>query len=534
MPIETTEYDIDSAEYVDCKDDTCSSLLDTTPTTSTSTHTDESSTTSTGTHDKHGAGSHPTEKDRPRWYSKPLDSSNPSTNINGSGTFMLETGLGINITSLIDTYLPLATAGVSHATTTATTLIEEWVPASIDYVTTVPAIVAISKTASPIVNTMATTAWDVISTTAQVMPSLPPLPITIPPVPHVTVYDIDNMIKGTVTKAVTLESQVANYIPRPYSYLSMIALTIITTALLVYAIGVALGIYRRPWSRQGTYLLDVATFRDFRTEWVVHADMWCDRVRKWFQVDEENITFVRSILDRSGISQITHYPPSISTYPPDLSMAAARHEAEVVMYSCVDQLLQRNKVDPKDVDILVVNCSLFNPTPSLAAMVINNYKMREDIICYNLSGMGCSAGVIALDLASSLLKTHYKSDPIAIVISMENITQQGYFGKEKAMMLANALFRMGGAAIMLTRNEFGRNGRPDPKYRLNNLVRVHLGADSNAHTCVYQHEDTQGFIGVRLDKSLMRTAARALERNMTRLGPQILPLTEKVSMIIIY
>ena len=41
---------------------------------------------------------------------------------------------------------------------------------------------------------------------------------------------------------------------------------------------------------------------------------------------------------------------------------------------------------PRDIDFLVLNCSLFNPTPSLTAMVINHFKMRSDIISYNLGG----------------------------------------------------------------------------------------------------------------------------------------------------
>ena len=56
------------------------------------------------------------------------------------------------------------------------------------------------------------------------------------------------------------------------------------------------------------------------------------------------------------------------------------------------------------IDILVVNCSLFNPTPSLSAMIINHFKMRSNIVSYNLAGMGCSAGVIAINLAKELLQ----------------------------------------------------------------------------------------------------------------------------------
>jgi 3-ketoacyl-CoA synthase len=37
-------------------------------------------------------------------------------------------------------------------------------------------------------------------------------------------------------------------------------------------------------------------------------------------------------------------------------------------------------------------------------MVINHYKLKHQILCYNLSGMGCSAGLIAIDLAKQLLQ----------------------------------------------------------------------------------------------------------------------------------
>ena len=59
--------------------------------------------------------------------------------------------------------------------------------------------------------------------------------------------------------------------------------------------------------------------------------------------------------------------------------------------------------------------------------MINKYKMRSDIKNYTLSGMGCSAGVISIDLAKDLLQVYRNS--IAVVISMENITQNWYTGK---------------------------------------------------------------------------------------------------------
>ncbi len=320
-----------------------------------------------------------------------------------------------------------------------------------------------------------------------------------------------------------------------YAVAKAVLLVMFVTFLLAYTasrlIRRLLGIHN---GGPGIYLTDVATYRDFKPEWTINADEWARRAINWFNINPEHVKFNRMILDRSGIGERSHFPPGIAMYPPDASIASARHEAEIVMFNCFDQLFKRNNLDPKDVDILVVNCSLFNPTPSLAAMIINNYRMREDVVCFNLSGMGCSAGVIAIHLAGELLKTHPKKDPVALVMSMENITQNVYLGNEKAMMVANSLFRMGGAGIMLTRNSKGTQGRPDPKWRLDNLVRVHLGSDCTAYTTVFQDVDRDNIVGVRLDKSLMRVAARALERNMTRLGPLILPWYEKIRFVLRY
>ena len=57
------------------------------------------------------------------------------------------------------------------------------------------------------------------------------------------------------------------------------------------------------------------------------------------------------------------------------------------MFECVRKVLDKTNTNPKDIDILVVNCSLFAPTPSLCSMIINEFGMKTGICAYNLSGM---------------------------------------------------------------------------------------------------------------------------------------------------
>ena len=119
---------------------------------------------------------------------------------------------------------------------------------------------------------------------------------------------------------------------------------------------------------------------------------------------EESLAFQKKILEKSGYGPKTYVSKSLIDVPMNQTFEEARKEAEMVMFGAIDKLLAKTRVNVKDIGILVVNCSLFNPTPSLSAMVVNRYKLRENILSYSLGGMGCSAGLISIDLAKRLLQ----------------------------------------------------------------------------------------------------------------------------------
>ena len=224
----------------------------------------------------------------------------------------------------------------------------------------------------------------------------------------------------------------------------------------------------------------------------------------------------------------------------------------------------------------MVNCSLFCPTPSLSAMLVNKFKMRDDVLSFNLGGMGCSASVISVDLVRRLLRSSENRNCLALVVSTENITQNWsacppslpvptylrtyvptylrtyvltllravgskpshllrpvstatstrcsraclraarYRGNDRSMLLSNCLFRCGAAAVLLSNR---RADKSRARFRLMHTVRTHMGQVEECYKAVYQEEDDDGIRGVRLSRQIMQIAGDALKRNITSLGP---------------
>jgi predicted naringenin-chalcone synthase len=277
------------------------------------------------------------------------------------------------------------------------------------------------------------------------------------------------------------------------------------------------------------YLLGFATFKA-PDEWKCSHEDIVEMMRRQKCYTDVSLTFMQRILERSGTGPATAWPPGITqSMQPDApksdrSMAASRKEAEIVIFDVVEKALKRANVKPREIDVLVINCSLFSPTPSLCAMVLSHFGMRSDVATYNLAGMGCSASLISIDLAKRILGKGMKK---ALVVSTEIITPNLYRGTDRGFLIQNTLFRCGGAAMVLSNNWLdGRRAL----YKLLHTVRVQ-GTGEAAYECVYEGEDSTGERGVRLSKDIVKVAGKTMEKNLTTLGPHVLPLTEQARVV---
>ena len=86
-------------------------------------------------------------------------------------------------------------------------------------------------------------------------------------------------------------------------------------------------------------------------------------------------------------------------------------------------------------------------------------------------------------------------------------------------MVANAIFRMGGAAVLLSNQARYYSAA---KYELLHNVRVHTGQDDASYKCMGWGPDGGGVNGVYLRKDIPSEAAKALEHCLRDVAPRIL------------
>ncbi|EAY88655.1 hypothetical protein OsI_10129 [Oryza sativa Indica Group] len=260
-------------------------------------------------------------------------------------------------------------------------------------------------------------------------------------------------------------------------------------ALVAVACCCAAAAYAYAMSRpRPVYLVDLAGYKPAAS----HEATRAESIRRFGLAGDftgESMAFQRRMMERSGLGEATHFPASLFALPVDMCLRTAREESEAVVFGAVDELLAKTGVPPADVGVVIVNSSLFSPTPSFTSLVVH-------------------------------------AETYALVVSTENITLNAYMGNYRPMLVTNTLFRMGGAAVLLSNR---RAERRRAKYQLMHTVRTHRGgASDRSYACVTQEEDGAGNVGVSLSKELMSVAGDALRTNITTLGPLVLPLSEQL------
>ncbi|KAI3678395.1 hypothetical protein L6452_37685 [Arctium lappa] len=272
---------------------------------------------------------------------------------------------------------------------------------------------------------------------------------------------------------------------------------------------------------QSCYILDYQLYKP-SDDRKLSTESSGDVIRRNKNLGLNEYKFLLKAIVSSGIGEETYGPKMVfegREENPTLDDAVT--EMEEIFDDSIGKLFDRTGIRPSSIDVLVVNVSMLASMPSLSARIVNRYRMREDVKTFNLSGMGCSASLVSIDLVRNVFKS--KRNQLAMVVTSECLTPNWYSGNDRSMILSNCLFRSGGCAMILT-NKPSLVHRS--MFKLKVLVRTHHGSKDEAYGCCLQTEDDHGRVGFHLGKSLPKTATRAFVDNLKHIAPKILPMRE--------
>ncbi|KAG9391608.1 Very-long-chain 3-ketoacyl-CoA synthase [Carpediemonas membranifera] len=298
------------------------------------------------------------------------------------------------------------------------------------------------------------------------------------------------------------------------SYVSLFSLSPRWIAAIIVVTAYAL--YRVKKTNRRVFIDDFAIYHPPKAQ-MASAQRLYDMIDSVKTYTPANKAFQAKMLMRSGLGDQTYIP---KTFVHGVGLKPAAEEAKQTCTGVLDALFARTGMKPNDIDFLVVNCSVYCPTPSITAMIVNHYNMPSKVRTFQIGGMGCSASLIGVDLINDLLKANPGKN--AVLVSTEVTSIDWYYGNDQAFSLQSALFRLGGAAML-----FSTKKKRGTRYELLHCIRTHHGRHDFSHDCIKFDHDDEGYTAIRLSREVPKVAGKAITENMAKLGEVILPWTEK-------
>jgi alkylresorcinol/alkylpyrone synthase len=120
--------------------------------------------------------------------------------------------------------------------------------------------------------------------------------------------------------------------------------------------------------------------------------------------------------------------------------------------ACLTDALAKAKWKATDVDFLITVSCTGIMIPSLDAYLINNLKMRSDVVRLPVTEMGCAAGVSGIIYAKNFLKANPGKRAAVVAVESPTATFQ-LDDYSMANIVSAAIFGDGAACVLLSANE---------------------------------------------------------------------------------
>jgi alkylresorcinol/alkylpyrone synthase len=126
--------------------------------------------------------------------------------------------------------------------------------------------------------------------------------------------------------------------------------------------------------------------------------------------------------------------------------------ASALFLSASRQAIDRARLDPAEIDIVVTVSSTGIATPSLDARVASELGLRPDVRRVPLFGLGCAGGVTGLATAARLARGEPGATVLLVAVELCTLAFR-FDGASRIEVIATALFGDGAAAAVLRADE---------------------------------------------------------------------------------
>src|SRR5690606_305666 len=127
-------------------------------------------------------------------------------------------------------------------------------------------------------------------------------------------------------------------------------------------------------------------------------------------------------------------------------------EVKILGKKCLEKGLEKANWKPTDIDfIITVSCTGIM-IPSVDAYLINELKMKQDIVRLPVTEMGCAAGISGIIYANNFLKANPGKRAAVIALEAPTATFQ-LADYSMANIVSAAIFGDGAACVLMSSNE---------------------------------------------------------------------------------
>jgi predicted naringenin-chalcone synthase len=169
-----------------------------------------------------------------------------------------------------------------------------------------------------------------------------------------------------------------------------------------------------------------------------------------------SLALLRKLLDHPSIKQRYYAhedPESILSETPDDRIARFTRWAVDLSAEAATKALALAGLDISDVSGLVVNTCTGYICPGISTYLIERMGLRRTTPVYDLVGSGCGGAIPNIQVAGALLSG--LADGVVISISVEICSATFQIGNDLSLLLSNALFGDGAAAVVLWKRPSG-------------------------------------------------------------------------------